>query len=69
MSKFNIGDKVVFSTPPNAGIGTVIGFDVDGYPHIQWPVGSSYFFDDWQLLSYEPDYWSDFQERIKNRFF
>jgi len=66
MSKFKIGDKVVFSTPPDDGIGVVIGFDVDCDPCVEWPDAIGDYYDS-QLVLYDPDSWQDFEERIKER--
>ena len=69
MSEFEIGDKVVFAHGGKGRSGIVVAFDCDGDPWVEWSDHSRGDYYNSQLLLYEPGFWSDFQERIKERLF
>jgi len=70
MSKFNIGDRVYYAYEHE--VGTIVKFDTDGDPWVEWDsdherkYNGGYY--DTELNISESGFWSDFQERIKDRF-
>ena len=70
MSKFKIGDEVSFKNSLSHHKGIVKSFDTDGDPHVKWTTINAECEGDYydsQLVLYDPDSWSDFKERIKER--